>query len=74
MKCLIAYYSRKGNDYVSGRVVNLSVGNTEVAAKMIQKLPGGETFRIDTVKAYPADYTKASPTSRSSALRRRFAA
>jgi flavodoxin len=60
MKCLIAYYSRRGNNYVSGSVVNLPVGNTEVAATVIQKLTGGETFRIDTVKAYPADYTKTT--------------
>ena len=60
MKCLIAYYSRKGNNYVSGSIVNLPVGNTEVAAKIIQKLRGGETFRIDTVKAYPSDYTKTT--------------
>jgi len=60
MKCLIAYYSRKGNNYVSGSIANLPVGNTEVAAAMIQKLTGGESFRIDTVKAYPFDYTKTT--------------
>lgn len=27
---LIAYYSRSGNNYVGGSIVNLSVGNTEV--------------------------------------------
>jgi flavodoxin len=60
MRCLIAYYSRKGDNYVSGSVVNLTMGNTEVAANTIKKLTGGETFRIDTVKAYPADYTKTT--------------
>ena len=30
-KCLVAYFSREGNNYVSGRIENLSVGNTEVA-------------------------------------------
>ncbi|MDP4189178.1 MAG: flavodoxin, partial [Bacteroidota bacterium] len=37
-KSLIAYFSRKGNNYVGGRIVNLPVGNTEVVAKKIQKL------------------------------------
>jgi len=60
MKILIAYYSRRGENYVSGDIVNLPVGNTEVAAGMIQKLTGGETFRIDTVKQYPADYHEAT--------------
>lgn len=59
-KVLIAYFSRKGNNYVNGDIVDLPVGNTEVAAKMIQKLTGGELFKIDTVKAYPADYTQTT--------------
>ena len=59
-KCLIAYYSRAGNNYVNGSIVNLSVGNTEVAANMIQKLTGGDLFNINTVKTYPADYTKTT--------------
>lgn len=59
-KCLIAYYSRAGNNYVGGGIVNLPVGNTEVAANMIQKLTGGDLFKINTVKTYPADYTKTT--------------
>ncbi len=37
-KCLIAYYSREGNNYVGGKIVNLPIGNTEVVAKMIQEM------------------------------------
>ena len=59
-RTLIAYFSRKGSNYLNGSIVDLPVGNTEVAAKMIQALAGGELFHIDTVKAYPADYTKAT--------------
>ncbi|MDI3478299.1 MAG: hypothetical protein PWQ59_1824 [Thermoanaerobacterium sp.] len=59
-KILIAYFSREGGNYVSGRIVNLPVGNTEVVAKMIQKITGGELFRINTVKKYPDDYTEAT--------------
>jgi hypothetical protein len=59
-KILIAYFSREGGNYVSGRIVNLSVGNTEVVAKMIQSITGGELFRINTVKKYPDDYTEAT--------------
>lgn len=57
-KTLITYYSREGNNYVNGCIVNLPVGNTEVAAKMIQKITGGELFCINTIKKYPEDYTK----------------
>jgi flavodoxin len=56
-KCLIAYFSRGGNNYVSGKIVNLPVGNTKVVANMIQKMTEGDVFRIDTVKSYPKDYT-----------------
>ena len=39
-KSLIAYFSRKGANYVGSSIVNLEVGNTEVAAEMIQKITG----------------------------------
>jgi flavodoxin len=60
MKSLIAYYSRAGNNIVNGSIVNLPVGNTELAAKLIQKLTGSDAFRIDTVKKYPADYNETT--------------
>ena len=59
-KILIAYYSRKGQNYVGSRIVNLPVGNTEVAAKMAQAIAGGDLFEIQTVKSYPVDYTETT--------------
>ena len=59
-KCLIAYFSRKGNNYVNGTIVNLPVGNTEVVAKMIQKMTRGDLFHIEAVNAYPEDYTETT--------------
>lgn len=56
IKKLIAYYSRAGENYANGNIVNLPVGNTEVAAKIIQKLTDSDMFRIDTVKNYPEGY------------------
>lgn len=63
-KSLIAYYSRAGNNYVNGDIVNLPVGNTEVAAKMIQKLTGGDIFRIDTLKPYPEGYQETTEAAK----------
>ena len=63
-KSLIAYFSRTGNNYVGGNIVNLPVGNTEVAANMIQKLTGSEIFRIDTVKSYPEDYHETTDVAK----------
>lgn len=56
-KCLVAYYSRAGNNYISGKIVNLPVGNTKVVADVIREMTGCDVFRIDTVKSYPKDYS-----------------
>jgi flavodoxin len=63
-KCLIAYFSRPGNNYVGGSIVNLPVGNTEVVAKMIRQMTGGELFHIESVNAYPADYTETTEVAK----------
>ncbi|MBQ3444116.1 MAG: flavodoxin [Selenomonadaceae bacterium] len=63
-KILIAYYSRKGQNYVNGAIKNLVKGNTAVVAEIIQKFIGGELFEIDTVKDYPADYTECTQVAK----------
>lgn len=55
-KILIVYYSRKGENYWNGRVKNLQKGNTEIVAEMIAKITGGDLFKVETLKTYPADY------------------
>lgn len=56
MAQLIAYFSRTGENYVNGTIKNLPVGNTEVAAQMIQERTGGDLFRLELVQAYPYGY------------------
>lgn len=63
-KCLTAYFSHKGNNYVSGSIVDLPIGNTEVAAKMIQEMTGSDMFHIEAVKPYPKDYTEATEVAK----------
>jgi len=63
-KFLIAFFSRKGQNYVCGRIVDLKVGNTEVVANMIQKITGGDIFHIESVTAYPTDYTETTEVAR----------
>jgi flavodoxin len=63
-KCLIAYFSRAGNNYVSGNIVNLPVGNTEVIAKMIREMTLGDLFHIEAVNAYPEDYTDTTEVAK----------
>lgn len=59
-KILIAYYSRTGENYADGRIVNLPIGNTAVIADKIKKLTGGDLFEIKTVKPYPKNYTETT--------------
>jgi flavodoxin len=63
-KSLIAYFSRKGNNYEGGSIVHLPIGNTEVLAKKIQTLTGSDLFKIDTVKSYPEDYTETTDVAK----------
>lgn len=56
MASLIVYFSRRGENYVSGQLKKLSVGNTEVAAEMIQQLTQAELFRLEPVQAYSNGY------------------
>ncbi len=55
-RILVAYFSRKGNNYVNGRIVNLTIGNTEAAAKIVARLTGGTLFKIDPVREYSNEY------------------
>ena len=55
-KILIAYFSRPGNNYADGSIVNLPVGNTEIAAKKLQNLTSSSLFKIAPVNQYSEDY------------------
>ena len=55
-RILIAYYSRKGENYVNGQIKNLEEGNTSIIAKFIQKYTDGDMFEIETIKEYSKDY------------------
>lgn len=55
-KNLIVYFSRDGKNYVNGSIQDLAVGNTEIVAKKIKELTGGDLLRINPVKKYHAEY------------------
>ena len=56
MSTLVAYFSRAGQNYGHGGIIDLPKGNTEVLAEAIAADLGCDLFKIDTVDAYPADY------------------
>ena len=53
---LVIYYSRRGQNYVDGNIVNLNIGNTEKCVDAIRKIVRADLFRVETVKPYPEDY------------------
>ncbi len=63
-KILIAYFSRSGNNYVGGSIVDLPIGNTEIAAKIIEKLTVGKLFKIDPIHKFSEDYSTCTLEAR----------
>ena len=56
-KTLIAFYSRRGENWVGGGVRYLPKGNNEIIVEKIKALiPDADVFQIDTVKKYSDDY------------------
>lgn len=55
---LIAFFSRKDENYVGGMMKMLDIGNTEVAASMIHELTGAEMFQIEPVQDYSKNYNE----------------
>ena len=53
---LVVYFSRAGNNYINGKIVDLLVGNTRIAAEKASTLADAPLFGIDLVTAYSNDY------------------
>lgn len=64
MKILIAYYSRKGENYWNGTVRDLEKGNTEIVAEFIRDATGGDLFEIETATPYPTDYHECTEVAK----------
>lgn len=55
---LVAFYSRADENYVSGMIKNLDIGNTEIAASIIAELTGADTFKIEQAHPYSKNYNE----------------
>lgn len=58
MASIIIYFSRKDENYVNGMIKNLSIGNTEIVAGMIQKLTGADVFKVEPIQPYSKNYNE----------------
>lgn len=56
-KTIIIYYSRRGENYAAGEIVNLEKGNTEFVVDYLKDATGADVFHVDTVKDYCMEYT-----------------
>ena len=63
---LIIYYSRRGQNYVGGSIVNLARGNTELVVGYIADAVGADLFEVVTAKPYSEDYTACTEEQRPS--------
>lgn len=63
-KNLVIYYSRRGQNYFGGDIVDLEKGNAEQIAEYIDNAVGADLFEIETVKDYPEDYTRCTEVAK----------
>ena len=63
-KTLVAYFSRAGQNYVSGDIVNLPRGNGELLAEYAAAATGGDLFEIRRATDYPIGYRECVDTAR----------
>ncbi len=62
---LIVYYSRADENYVSGVIKNLRVGNTKIVAGIIKELTGADAFKIEQAVPYSKSYNECIEQARS---------
>lgn len=58
MSKLIAYFSRADENYFSGALRTVTVGNTEIVAKTLAELTGADLFKIEPITPYSKNYNK----------------
>lgn len=65
----IVYFSRAGENYFSGEIRSIEIGNTEVAAKLLQELTGAPSFKLEPLQPYSNDYNTCVEQARAEARR-----
>lgn len=56
MKILTAYFSHSGENYFSGKIINVDKGNTAIVAEKIAEMTGSDLFEIKKEAPYPDKY------------------
>ena len=58
MASLIAYFSRADENYFSGALRVIPVGNTEIASELLQKITRADRFKIEPLIPYSKSYNE----------------
>lgn len=58
MASIIVYYSRRGENYVSGAIQTLAVGNTEAVARRLAAMTGAALFQLIPCQPYSDQYDR----------------
>lgn len=58
MPKIIVYFSRAGENYVSGALKKLAVGNTQKAAEILREITGADIFKIEPITPYSDSYNE----------------
>ena len=58
MPKIIVYFSRAGENYVSGALKTLAVGNTQKAAEILREITGADIFKIEPITPYSDSYNE----------------
>ncbi|RRD39463.1 flavodoxin [Leptotrichia sp. OH3620_COT-345] len=57
---LIAFYSRRGENYFDGIIKNVEKGNTEIVVEKLRELTGADVFQIKQLVEYSDNYNKCA--------------
>lgn len=68
VKALVAYFSRKGENSVNGRIETLKIGNTAVVAEKVRGFTHGDIFEIRTKAPYPISYNECTVVAKKELL------
>ncbi len=56
MNTIVVYFSRADENYFGGSMRYVQVGNTEIAVQHITELTGFDSFKLEMVQPYSAEY------------------
>ena len=56
MNAIVIFFSRADENYFGGSMKYVKVGNTEIAVQHITELTGYDSFKLEMVQPYSADY------------------